>query len=76
MKMRQDAINAELDHLSDLGFTMEQFFSEHGPVVVEAITAMGENDEVTGWIEAYRARHSHHSFPFRAANCWDLRRQI
>jgi hypothetical protein len=36
---------------------MEQFFSEHGPVVVEAITAMGENDEVTGWIEAYRARH-------------------
>jgi ABC-type transporter Mla subunit MlaD len=38
MKMRQDAINAELDHLSDLGFTMEQFFSEHGPVVVEAIT--------------------------------------
>jgi hypothetical protein len=57
MKMRQDAINAELDHLSDLGFTMEQFFFEHGPVVVEAITAMGENDGVTGWIEAYRARH-------------------
>jgi hypothetical protein len=42
MKMRQDAINAELDHVSALGCTMGRFFSEHGPVVVEAITAMGE----------------------------------
>jgi hypothetical protein len=63
MKMRQDAINAELDHGSDLGFTMGRFFSEHGRVVVEAITAMGENDEVTGWLAAYRAHHSHHSLP-------------
>ena len=62
MKTRQDAINEGLDRLSDFGFTMEHFFSEHGPMVVEAISDLGEIDEITAWVEAYR-RHRRHNPP-------------
>jgi hypothetical protein len=34
---RQDAINDVLERLYDLGFTMENSFSERGPMVAEVI---------------------------------------
>ena len=56
---RQDAINDALDRLSSLGFTMENSFSEHGPMVAEAISTLGCNEDVAGWVEIYKQKHQH-----------------
>jgi len=60
---RQDAINDALDRLSSLGFTMENSFSEHGPMVAEAISTLGCNEDVAGWVEIYKQRHQHAPLP-------------
>jgi hypothetical protein len=62
MRTRQDVINDGLDRLQDLGFTMEPFFSEHGPMVVEAMSTMGENDQIADWVGVYW-RYRHHLPP-------------
>jgi hypothetical protein len=56
---RQDAINDALERLYDLGFTMENSFSEHGPMVAEAISTLGRDDAVPRWVETYKAKHDH-----------------
>src|SRR5579875_1865303 len=60
---RQDAINDALERLSDLGFVMEPFFSEHGPMVAEALSALGQNDAVAGWVNHYRGERRHLPMP-------------
>jgi hypothetical protein len=62
---RQDAINDGLERLSNLGYTMENSFSEHGPMVAEAISTLGCNGEVTGWVEIYKQKHQHAPLPPR-----------
>ena len=62
---RQDAINDALDRLSSLGFTMENSFSEHGPMVAEAISTLGCNEDVVGWVEIYKQKHHHAPLPSR-----------
>ena len=54
---RQDVINDALERLSGLGFTMENSFSEHGPMVAETITTLGRNEDVAGWVERYKQAH-------------------
>lgn len=56
---RQDAINDALERLSGLGFTMENSFSEHGPMVAEAISTLGRNKDVAAWVERYKEAHQH-----------------
>ena len=56
---RQDAINDALERLYDLGFTMENSFSEHGPMVAEALSTLGRGDAVPRWVETYKAKHDH-----------------
>jgi hypothetical protein len=60
---RQDTINDALERLHDLGFTMEHAFSEHGPMVAEAISTLGFDDDVAGWVESYKAAHHHNPPP-------------
>jgi Questin oxidase-like len=60
---RQDAINDALQRLSGLGFTMENSFSEHGPMVAEAISTLGRNEDVAGWVEKYKQAHRHAPLP-------------
>ena len=62
---RQAAINDALERLSGLGFTMENSFSEHGPMVAETITTLGRNEDVAGWVERYKQAHQHAPLPPR-----------
>jgi Questin oxidase-like len=62
---RQDAMNDALERLSFLGFTMENAFSEHGPMVAEAISTLGCNEDVAGWVEAYKQKRRHAPLPPR-----------
>src|SRR5690348_6218515 len=59
---RRDAINGALERLADVGFHMEHF-SEHGPMVAEAISAMGRNDAVVPWVDIYKAKRRHNPTP-------------
>jgi hypothetical protein len=62
---RQDAINDALERLSRLGFTMENTFSEHGPIVAEAISTLGCDEKVADWVEIYKQKHQHAPLPPR-----------
>jgi Questin oxidase-like len=62
---RQDAINDALERFKNLGFTMENSFCEHGPMVAEAISTLGCNEDVAGWIEIYKQEHWHNPLPPR-----------
>ena len=62
---RQDAINDALARLSDLGFTYGPNYAEHGPMAAEAISTLGHNDAVAGWVEAYKKDHRPHPLPPR-----------
>jgi hypothetical protein len=42
---------------------MENSFSEHGPMVAEAISTLGCNDDVAGWVEKYKRQHRHAPLP-------------
>lgn len=59
MDARQDALNDALARLEGVAFTMEPGFSEHGPMVAEAISSLGRNERVGPWVEAYKARYRH-----------------
>jgi hypothetical protein len=63
--IRQDVINDALERLSSFGFTMENAFSEHGPMVAEAISTLGCNEEVADWVEIYKQNHQHAPLPPR-----------
>lgn len=60
---RQDAINDALERLSNLGFIMEPFFAEHGPMVAEALSTLGQEDAVAGWVDQYRGVRRHLPMP-------------
>ncbi len=60
---RQDALNDALERLHDVGFTMEPGFSEHGPMVAEAISTLGHDADVARWVEAYKAKRRHLPVP-------------
>ena len=62
---RQDAINDALTRLSDLGFTYGPNYAEHGPMAAEAISTLGHNDAVAGWVETYKKDHRPHPLPPR-----------
>jgi hypothetical protein len=64
---RQEALNDALERLQEIGFTHEPNFAEHGPMAVDALSAMGRNDEVRSWVEAYKARYRHFPPPARQA---------
>jgi hypothetical protein len=53
---RQQAINDALERMFDIGFRTEEFGSVHGPMVAEAITALGRNDAVAPWIDVYKTK--------------------
>src|SRR5882757_4579035 len=53
---RQEAINDALERIFDIGFRTEEFGSVHGPMVAEAITALGRNDAVAPWIDVYKTK--------------------
>ena len=61
----QDAINDALERFGRLGFTMENSFSEHGPMVAEAISSLGCNEDVAEWVEIYKQKHRHAPLPPR-----------
>ena len=62
---RREAINDALDRLSGVAFAMGPGFSEHGPMVAEAISSLGRNDHVASWVEAYKAHYRHNPAPPR-----------
>lgn len=63
MDQRQDALNDALARLDGVAFTMQPGFSEHGPMVAEAISSLGRNDRVAPWVEAYKAHYRHIAAP-------------
>jgi hypothetical protein len=63
---RQDAISDALTRLQGIGFTMGPQFSEHGPMVAEAISTLGRNDRIAAWVEAYLAHYRHNPPPPRS----------
>jgi hypothetical protein len=44
---------------------MENSFSEHGPMVAEAISTLGCNEDVARWVEIYKQKHRHAPLPSR-----------
>ena len=53
---RQQAMNDALERIFDIGFRTEEFGSVHGPMVAEAITALGRNEAVAPWIDVYKTK--------------------
>ncbi|HEX3970755.1 MAG TPA: questin oxidase family protein [Stellaceae bacterium] len=60
---RQDAIEDGLARLKGTGFTMAPGFAEHGPMVAEAISSLGFNDRIAGWVDGYNAQRRHLPLP-------------
>lgn len=60
---RQEAIEDGLARLKGVGFTMGPGFAEHGPMVAEAISSLGFNDRVAGWVDAYNGKRRHLPLP-------------
>jgi hypothetical protein len=62
---RQEAIEDGLARLRGKGmsFTMGPGFAEHGPMVAEAISSLGFNDRVAGWVDAYNDQTRHLPLP-------------
>jgi hypothetical protein len=60
---RQDAINDALERLRGISFAMGPGFSEHGPMVAEAISSLGRNEGVAPWVETYKAHYRHNPAP-------------
>jgi hypothetical protein len=64
MTQRQDALNDALDRIEGIvAFTMDPGFSEHAPMVAEAMSSLGMNDRIAPWIEDAKTRHRHHPPP-------------
>jgi hypothetical protein len=63
MMTRAEAINDALARLEGVGFTMAPGFSEHGPMVAEAISSLGRNERVGPWVDGYSAKRRHLQMP-------------
>lgn len=72
---RQEAIEDGLARLRGISFAMGPGFSEHGPMVAEAISSLGRDDSVAAWVDAYKAHYRHNPAPPPQApigeNDWD-----
>lgn len=67
---RQDAINDAYERLYGVGFSIKLApiapdFAAHGPMAAEALSTLGENDAVAGWVDAYKAERHHLPMPPR-----------
>jgi hypothetical protein len=65
---RQDAINDAYERLYGVGFSIKLApiapdFAAHGPMAAEALSTLGENDAVAGWVDAYKAERHHLPMP-------------
>jgi hypothetical protein len=60
MTTRTDALHEAFDRLADHGYAYVDGpgFACHGPMGAEALSALGHDDLVPEWIEAYTARHA------------------
>jgi hypothetical protein len=64
MTPRQGALNDALGRIEGVvAFTMDPGFSEHAPMVAEAMSCLGFNDRIAPWIEEAKTRHRHHPPP-------------
>lgn len=54
---RTDTLNDALERLADYAFVDGGGFACHGPMGAEALSALGYDDAVPGWVEAYKATH-------------------
>ncbi|SJZ41644.1 Protein of unknown function [Enhydrobacter aerosaccus] len=62
---RQEAINDALARLHDVGFTWGPDYAGHGPMVAEAISMLGHDEAVAGWVDSYKRRRRHKEPPPR-----------
>ena len=51
-----DVLDEALERLGSYGPEFGGGLSNHGPMVVEALTRLGRTDAVAGWIDGYVAR--------------------
>ncbi len=67
---RQDAINDAYERLYGFGFSIRLApiapdFAAHGPMGAEALSTLGQNEAVAGWVDAYKAERHHLPMPAR-----------
>ncbi|UNO38506.1 questin oxidase family protein [Streptomyces sp. MST-110588] len=60
-----DAVNDALERMRDLGYErgVGVDLANHGPMGAEALALLGQEDEVSRWVERYRRAMSHHEPP-------------
>ncbi|GGZ56410.1 hypothetical protein GCM10010387_58020 [Streptomyces inusitatus] len=60
-----DAVNDALERLEDLGYERGQGvdLANHGPMGAEALTVLGQGDQVAHWVGRYRRAMDHHEPP-------------
>jgi hypothetical protein len=58
MITRTDALHDALDRLAAYDYVDGAGFACHGPMGAEALSALGRDDQVPGWVDAYVARHA------------------
>jgi hypothetical protein len=54
---RADALNDALERLADYRYLDGPGFACHGPMAAEALSSLGYDQEVAGWVERYKASH-------------------
>jgi hypothetical protein len=57
MTTRTDALADALERLDGYAYLDGPGFAVHGPMGAETLSALGHNDMVAGWVEAYKLRH-------------------
>jgi hypothetical protein len=58
MTTRTDTLNDALDRLRSYAYVDGIGFACHGPMGAEALSALGHDDAVAHWVEAYKTRHA------------------
>lgn len=58
MTTRTDALDDALDRLAGYAYLDGAGFACHGPMGAEALTALGHDSAVGGWVEAYKSAHA------------------
>jgi hypothetical protein len=58
MITRTDALHDALDRLAGYDYLDGAGFACHGPMGAEALSALGQDDQVPGWVDDYISRHA------------------